>query len=418
MLKDPIGRVMNVKNYMPLIVAILIGCSCNTLNQKEIENMKAEYLLKYGTPPVLWPVVIGMKEADTDIFSVPVDNAVGTNCLDNAITLLRFDNDRINYDRIMKDFIVGVGDGDKYYPGIFSDSWIGYTQTRGFLLINLKDKTFADHVPVQSGDEYFQDVKTFDGSKLQFVFHVHEAYYLEGIRHLKIIEFDGKGKFRILSQMKTGADEIGYSEPWAVHDKTIFVYNNDRVNISAYNIEFQPIQHPFCDIFNQIKDFRCLDQLIIHPFLPFAILVETDRDARNNYKVWLVRWTHPDKEKRIVELLGQAISILPGYSNVKDLICYDFQFSPDGSWLVFRDESEAVNQDIPNPKFIAVPVDGSREMPLGIPKELGRVLRENAQPTSTAWIMKSNSYVVSDGLVLYKWELDKLKREFKDNDSK
>jgi hypothetical protein len=50
-------------------------------------------------------------------------------------------------------------------------------------------------------------------------------------------------------------------------------------------------------------------------------------------------------------------------------------------------------------------------MPLGKPQVLGKVLRENARPTSTAWIAKPLSFVVSDGQVLYKWELDGLKKD-------
>jgi hypothetical protein len=42
------------------------------------------------------------------------------------------------------------------------------------------------------------------------------------------------------------------------------------------------------------------------------------------------------------------------------------------------------------------------------------VMRQNAQPTSTAWITSPLSFVVSDGQVLYKWELNKFEREFKD----
>jgi len=93
------------------------------------------------------------------------------------------------------------------------------------------------------------------------------------------------------------------------------------------------------------------------------------------------------------------------------LKCSDFQFSPDGKWLVFRDNSERVLQSMPNPTFVAMPVDVSMPMFLGKPKVLGKVMRENGRPTSTAWIAKPLSFVVSDGKVLYKWELDELQRD-------
>ncbi len=396
-----------------VIVLVITGCSGNTLKRKEIEKMKAEYLLQYGKNPDLMPVMIGMRNPDTDIFSVPADNAVGTNSINNAITLLRFNKDRIEYDEVRRDFINGVGDGDKFYPGIFSDNWIGYTQTRGFLLFNLRDKSFADHVPIKSGDQYFKNVAAFDGTKLQFVFHIHEAYFHEGIRYLKLLEFDGKGGFKNLSEIKTGKDEVGYQEPWAIQNKNIFIYNNDSIKITAYDMNFKPIHHPFCDLFNGQKAFRCLDQLSIHPTLPLAVLVEMDKNERADYRVWLANWQNPDPEKRFLQLLGQEISTFSDSYDIKRLSVSDFQFSPDGNWLVFRDESE-VQRSVTNPVFVAIPVDGSREMPLGKPKILGKVMRENAYPTSTAWIKKPLSYVVSDGLVLYKWELDGLRREFKD----
>jgi hypothetical protein len=376
--------------------------------------MKAEFVLRYGKQPDLWPIMVGLMTDNTDIFSVPVENAVGTNCLNNAITLLRFNKDQIEYDEVSRDFINGVGIGDKKYPGIFSDSWVGYTQTRGFLLFNLRDKSFARSVPIQSGNEYFTDVAAFDGNKMTFLFQVCREYFEDGKRFLKILEFDGKGGFKQISELQAGPHKIGYLEPWAIQNKTIFVYNNDSVKITAYDINFKQVRHPFCDVFNSIKNFRCLDQMVIHPTLPVAILVEMDRDARDHYRVWLVCWNNPDPEKRVVELLSQEISPFSDFANIKSLTCSNFQFSPDGRWLVFRDESEDVLQSVPNPTFVAMPVDGGREMPLGRPKVLGKVMRDNAQLTSTAWIKKPLSFVVSDGSVLYKWELDGLKREFKD----
>jgi hypothetical protein len=405
---------MRLLTFLLATVVLFSNCSWNTLRKKEIETMKAEYVLHYGKQPDLWPVMIGMMTDNTDIFSVPVENAVGTNCLNNAITLLKFNNDQVEYDEVKRDFINGVGEGDKYYPGIFSEQWIGYTQTRGFLLFNLKDKTFADHIPLQSGDEYFTGVSAFDGSKKQFVFQVRDDRFLESKRFLRMLEFDAKGGFKQISEFQAGLHKIGYLEPWAIQNKTIFLYNNDSVKITAYDINFKQVRHPFCDVFNSIKNFRRLDQLVIHPAYPIAILVEIDKVGRDNYRVWLVRWNNPDPEKRVVELLSQEISPFSDYSNIKGLTCSGFQFSPDGRWLVFRDESEEVLQSVPNPTFVAMPVDGSREMPLGRPKVLGKVMRESAYPSSTAWIKKPVSFVVSDGSVLYKWELEGLKREFKE----
>lgn len=394
-----------------VIVLVITGCSGNTLKKKEIEKMKAEYLLQYGKNPDLMPVMIGMRNPDTDIFSIPVDNAVGTNSINNAITLLRFNKDQIEYDEVRKDFINGVGDGDKFYPGIFSENWIGYTQTRGFLLFNLQTKEFADHIIIKPSYEWITNVAFTGRSSLEFLFQICRS---DEKRFLRVFDFDGKGAFKQTSEIQAGLHGIGYLEPWAIQNKTIFIYNNDSIKITAYDMHFKPIHHPFCDLFNSLKEFRRLDQLTIHPTLPLAILVEIDRDGRGGYKAYLANWTNPNPEKRFVELLGQDISMFSEWRDLKGLKCSHFEFSPDGKWLLFRDDSQMVLQTVENPIFVALPVDGTREMPLGKPMILGKVLRKSARPTSTAWITKPLSFVVSDGLVLYKWELDSLRRDFKD----
>ena len=320
---------MNMRKIFILVVLVLIaaGCSWNTLRKQEIKNMKAKFVLRYGKQPDLWPIMVGMMTDNTDIFSVPVENAVGTNCLNNAITLLRFNKDQIEYDEVRRDFIDGVGSGDKFYPGIFSDSWIGYTQTRGFLLFNLKDKSFSDNIVIQPSYEWITDVAFTGGNILQFMFQVCRS---DEKRFFRIFDFEKSGGFKQISELQAGPHKVGYLEPWAIQNKTIFVYNNDSVKITAYDMNFKPVHHPFCDVFNSIKKFRCLDQMVIHPTLPVAILVEMDRDARDNYRVWLVSWNNPDPEKRVAELLTQEISPFSEYSNIKGLTCSNFQFSPDG----------------------------------------------------------------------------------------
>jgi len=399
---------MRIAILLSFILSVF--CSTNSLSNKEIHKMKAQYKIEYGKSPDLWPVIVGMKDDMTDIFSVPNENSVGTNCLNNAITLLRFDNDNIIYDEVKRDFIDGVGAGDKFYPRMFNGPWIGYTQTRGFLLFNLKDKKWIDAMPITSGDEYYTGVQTFDESNLQFVFQKLSEYWPDGIRHLQLLEFNMDGKFGILSEIVAGAHKTSYVEPWAIQNKTVFVYNNDSIKFSSYNMNFKKVIHPFCDLFNSLDNFKCLDQIVFHPTLPIAVLIERPQEYRGDYQVWLACWKNNDKDKRFVELLRQKISVFSEWSDIKGLYCSDFQFSPDGKWLVFRDES----QNDKSPIFMAMPVDGNRQMPLGKPKILGRVMREYASPSSTAWITKPLSFVVSDGLVLYKWELDNLSREFID----
>jgi len=374
--------------------------------------MKGAYTLHYGKNPDLWPVMAWLHDEETTIFSVPSENAVGTNSINNAITLLKFRNDELHYEELKRDFVGGVGIGDKFYPRMFKGPWIGYTQTRGFLLFNCEERYGVRYMPPMTGDEYYTDVQTFDEEKFRFVFQRKEAYWPEGIRHLDLVEFNPDGTFRMLATMKAGKHEIRYLEPWAIQNKVLFLYNEENSTIQAFDSLFHTVSHPFCDLFNIQKDFQRLDQIEFHPNAPFAVLVEIEKHKRDKYRIFLAAWENPDPEKRFVELLRQDISMFSGWHDLDGLSCSHFEFSPDGRWLVFRDDSEALVQDVASPTFVAMPVDPKREMPLGKPEILGKVLREYARPNSTAWITTPLSFVVCDGQILYKWELDKLPREF------
>jgi hypothetical protein len=75
-----------------------------------------------------------------------------------------------------------------------------------------------------TGDEYYTDVKTFDETKLQFVFQkLEEGNGLKGIRHLQLLEFHPDGTFNTIAEMKAGAHETKYVEPWAIQNRILFV---------------------------------------------------------------------------------------------------------------------------------------------------------------------------------------------------
>ena len=83
-----------------------------------------------------------------------------------------------------------------------------------------------------------------------------------------------------------------------------------------------------------------------------------------------------------------------------------FQFSPDGTWMVFRDEGDGRD----TPLFVAVPVDSTTENLLGRAVVLGRGAIAGQAPASTAWIAAPLSFVACDGHAFFKWELDMARR--------
>ena len=181
------------------------------------------------------------------------------------------------------------------------------------------------------------------------------------------------------------------------------------------------------EIFNRNSgNFRKLKDFIIHPTLPFGIVVEIGKDVNwekyrdmpltretDEFKdslyslefihaLYLLRWDTSDEKKQFVPILTDSLSLIPpvhagSYSG--------FQFSPDGSWMVFRDETH----DTRKPVFTALPIDSAAPLFFGEPLFLGRLLRENAIPRLTAWTTDPLGFVVSaEEYGLYKWDLGRV----------
>jgi hypothetical protein len=370
--------------------------------------MKARFILEYGKTPDLWPTMVGLKEEVGNIFPVPSENAVGTNELNNAITLLKFDDDKIQYKELIKDY-PGAGAGGLYsYCPVFDREWIAYGQSRGFSLFNIKTKEFVDHIPYPKLEKRITAVRAIANLPLTFLIQVERGNTPIDDRILQIVRFDLKGNFVTLAELEQIGRHYGEKgEPWSFSGDTLINYNRKDTLLEAFDLNFHKIQHPLCTLFNNRKslniEIKKLNFFITHPKLPFAILKEYIEETGS--RIWIVRWDKQKSDETFVELLGQKLSV---FLDVKELIVNNFEFSPDGKWLVFRDGSE----DYKNPTFIAMPIDANEPFFLGKPKTLGKILRPNATPVSSAWISEPLSYVVSDGLILYKWELGSLKREF------
>ncbi len=229
-----------------------------------------------------------------------------------------------------------------------------------------------------------------------------------------------------------------YTEPWFVYDDKIFIYTDSTTKLEAFDASFKPVRHPLAEVFNAISGFRCMQEIVVHPTLPFAIIHETGkvpdwdkieklppeiRDKtsdialaeRFRYVLYLLRWTYPDEKQRLVPIVSDVYSIWNSY---KPDSYSHFTFSPDGKWLVFRDETGNSN----NPNFVAVPINQTmsplqpsqpndellKSLYLGKPIKLGRVVRkESTGPMGTAWTTDPTAFVMTDGVAICKWDLGK-----------
>jgi hypothetical protein len=367
------------------------------------------------------------------IFAVPKNNTVGTNELNNAITLLEFKNSEELEQRVVKkDFMEMVTGPFKFrFLPVWSDKEIAYSQSRGFLIVNISEKMVEVHTIIPGIDDEIENVAVLDGEKRIFVLEIisNAAGIGNYDKILRVIQFTN-GSFSVLAEHPAGKKTSAYTEPWFVYDKKIFIYNDSITKLEVFDEQFKSINHPIAVAFNKNQvGFRCMQEIVIHPTLPFALIVEQGKwpteeqlskfdsltgtaldkatdvlfNEANRLTLYLFRWTEPDPKKQFVPLLSVTGSIWNSYNPANRYS--DFTFSPDGKWVIFRDKTEGSD----NPVFVTVPISTNNPLYLGKPIKLGKVLRQDAiGPEGSAWTTNPTAFVMSDGVILYRWNLDKI----------
>jgi hypothetical protein len=366
---------------------------------------------------------------------------VGTNELDNAIKLLEFKNDEeLEQHTVKKDFMEMVtGPFEFRFLPVWSDKEIAYSQSRGFLLVNIPDKKVEINTILTGLSGRIENITVLDGNQRTFVLELntHAAGLGNYEKILKVIRFEND-TFTVLAEHPAGIKTSAYTEPWFIYQKKIFVYNDSTTKLEVFDEKFKPVTHPLAEAFtrNQVG-FRCMQEIAIHPILPFALIVERGKPAKkaqlaaaralpepadekavdaiydevNRLTLYLFRWNETDEKKRIIPLISIAGSIWNNY-NPADSYSH-LTFSPDGKWLVFRDGSmrgDNVNSS-QNPVFVAVPIDEKLPFMLGKPIKLGNAMRGDAiEPKSVTWTTKPTAFIMCDGLAIYRWNLDRYKQ--------
>jgi len=379
-----------------------------------------------------FPYAIALNGPISEIFPVPVKDAVGTLDFDNAITILKFNGDTApDYDIVAKDFLSEVtGDFDFGYCPVFSDEIIVYTQTRWAVVANIKTGKVESPILTMSLDNIIGGIVSLDTSENLFVVN-KKIPAIEGSRQMLNVMKYKRGKFVGLGEIDAGGD-FPHPQPWIVHDRKIITYDSAANKLLCHNADLKISTHPFVEIFNRNNGkFRKLKEMIIHPTLPFGLVVEIGKDLDPKkienltyemisplakiaeiHALYLLRWDTPDTNKQYIPLHTDTLSLIAPFAAKQ----YGrFSFSPDGEWLVFGHEDMGRDQygnlgpgGKYQPFFVALPVDEKKPFFFGEPIFMGRTLIKGNDITTTAWATDPTSFVAADGQCLYKWDLGKL----------
>ena len=415
-------RVSDLVVIIPLILLLISPCCSlryklflrnfgHNIKKERVEIMRTKFVDHGNLPPDLTPKIYGLREPLLRIFSVPKKNSVGTNDINNAISNLTFQDDKVLYTVQKKDFLDYVSGGAQYHT-VINDEYIGYTQERRFILFNYRDNTFRKYTITTDGYEYVSKVQVLDWEKRLFVFEVLQTclhYYKKFIR---IFYLNGEEQ-RLIKEGEFGTT-LNLSYKWQVYNKCIFFHYYTLVEV--YDENLNKIAHPLVECIQKNEDkFNIVREMVIHPYLPFAVIIDDlfSRDAGKGYnnKMWVVRWEHPDKDEVLIPFFPYSKSkIKPALTK---FYIINIQFSPDGKWLVLYDESDPRKSD----SFVAIPVKPDNPKYFGPPKLLGKHFFHKGE-SSTTWVADPTSFVACYGGTLYKWELDRLHNsdEIEEND--
>jgi hypothetical protein len=271
----------------------------------------------------------------------------------------------------------------------------------------------------------------YDAKKAGYIFKVSSPAIDDLRMTFKNIRF-AKRVFNVIAEYDAGIESPWATIPWALIDSTILIYDPAKSSMDAFDFSFNKAIHPLSQLHNSHADlFRRIDQFYIHPTLPFGLLVEKGKrpdyeavrgdlqqirqpyldtmiNEAHKMSLWLARWDCPDTSRRLVPIFTDSTSMYPG---LRQTVYSDFQFSPDGKWMVFRDEGDTTGlgsySGQINPSFIAIPINPDDPLYLGRPIVLGRVPKHVSYPVSTAWISDPLAFVATNGKWICKWDLGK-----------
>ena len=404
-------------------------------------------------PPEILPMTVGISQ----IFTVPAPDVVGTTQMSDGVSLIHLEKDKARVECLRKKISKDLFDQEGFYVKPFAESIIAFGQPRTLTFFNLKTLTYKHNWVVPSLNEDLKRVFPLLESPDKFVFEMNTPNFNIYDKNLWLYEFNkedwdflnqqkqgaglddknNKKNFKVLKKVVLGDESLWKILPfrnsvfafysptsvWDTNGTRTFAFG--KCSIQCFDANLNASSHPIIDIFQKIRaNVSCITDCSIHPTLPFGLIgtlyqskpqIAKDESFDTYSSLWLLRWNHPDKQKRAIPLFNHLMSIYPSlkpkyiYAANESLNANTFrfcEFSADGSWMVFADASE--NED--NPTFYAFPVDEKFPLFIGKPIMLGKAFREDAIMQSTAWLTNKPTFVMSDGEILYVWDLTKAPR--------
>jgi hypothetical protein len=365
-------------------------------------NAKITFLMARESPIRATPFQIPPQsygEQILYIFPVPLPGTVVTLDLNNAASAVTFAYDTMEIKTILAGYFPQVTGGEVSFLPAFSDRVLGYTQTRRFALLDIKNKSVRQFLTTGDLDCTAMRGVAVDAAKNIFAFEQEKGMGIETgdtvdqtIRWIYTCDCSGREYPKTLDTIYKFSDPAEL--PWGFQSGLFFVYDRKTALVKTIDVKGKEVAHPFSKVFKDTRKlFREVNQLYIHPSLPFALLVESAPNYFDDLVLWVAAWG------------GDKPAMMPVLSFDEGTHCDHFEFSKDGKFVAFwtykynsetyQDQYtfEVLSIDPKNPWFITT------RTPLE-----GYPVKDNP-PWSAAWTSDPAMYVVNDGRMMFGWRM-------------
>ena len=367
-----------------LLIAFLLAVSCQQSKRKWDDMINApDNTIQSHTDTT--PHAEGFRQDLFNIHQTSIPHAIATNDWGNAINVLYLNENGLKVEEISRNFLNCVSGGDISSAPLFSNEWIGYGQTRGFVRFNLRTKEFIDQNVCDGFEETISSCCALDPGKNIFAFVI---CFLKGSTEKSILKvFDLSGREPLLLALLDLGEipALNVSATFTVRDSVIF-YHDERSNkLISLDKNLKPIDHPFTLAFDEHRlKFADLVNIAVHPSMPFAFV----QGSLSGVLTW------KDGKKDLLPFIGMKAD-----SNV-----YFNSFSPDGKYAAWESISTEYNSE-EKPVYWAAKIDPNIPGYFGKPIKLGTTLK-GGRVTATSWATNPTTFVVCEMNMLYWWHLE------------
>ncbi|MDY0096546.1 MAG: hypothetical protein RBT80_27930 [Candidatus Vecturithrix sp.] len=369
---------MPFRKACPVIILAVLLCLITTTTYGGNKKMEQQPLYDFKDSMTIEPKIYKINRAiSLSLFPVPFDNAVATNSLSNAVTVLSFPDGKLRQDNYFRNVVSDMRGSGIYLPVISKDK-IGFALGRLFLLFNFKTEKAKLYRLAFSIGKTPEKMAIADADNMRFLVEVEAMNNRSDDpwdvkRYLQLIELVGDKEVKLMKEIPSD------TSTWSVSHRRIFLWNLSKEILQIYDMNLEPAKHPLGDVIKRNKTKYNFTRIYLHPSLRFAIFAGGRKPEVS------MSWNQPMKKEANI-LFGD------------DYAAIDFSFSPDGKWVTFQ-------KRFPDPKSTyLMPVSEQYPHFLGMPILL---IDDYFNPNKSAWTNNPVGFVANDGEFIFRWELTK-----------